>query len=119
MRIGELAHLVGVSTRALRYYEQQGLLHADRTPSGQRIYPPAAVQRVSLIRLLLAAGLPSRVILQILPCLTTGALDDSQARLLAREHTKLSTQIEALTAARDRLAELMAAETVPGRTSSP
>ena len=36
MRIGEVAERAGVSTRALRYYEEQGLLESDRTSSGQR-----------------------------------------------------------------------------------
>ncbi len=43
MRIGDVAHRAGVSARALRYYEQRGLLVADRTPSGQRSYPESAV----------------------------------------------------------------------------
>jgi DNA-binding transcriptional MerR regulator len=34
MRIGELADATGVSVRSLRYYGEQGLLAADRTPSG-------------------------------------------------------------------------------------
>ena len=34
MRIGELATTTGVSVRALRYYEEQGLLKAERTASG-------------------------------------------------------------------------------------
>ncbi|MGH3121741.1 MAG: MerR family DNA-binding transcriptional regulator, partial [Streptosporangiaceae bacterium] len=34
MRIGELASKTGASVRSLRYYEQQGLLAAERSPSG-------------------------------------------------------------------------------------
>ena len=45
MRIGELARRTGVSERSLRYYEQQALLAADRTPGGQRDYPEQAVDR--------------------------------------------------------------------------
>lgn len=50
MRIGEVAERAGVSTRALRYYEEQGLLESDRTSSGQRSYAEAAVERVQLIQ---------------------------------------------------------------------
>lgn len=34
MRIGKVAEGAGVSVRALRYYEEQGLVIADRSPSG-------------------------------------------------------------------------------------
>jgi MerR family regulatory protein len=40
MRIGQLAERSGVSVRALRYYEEQGLLEADRTPAGGRTRNP-------------------------------------------------------------------------------
>ncbi len=72
MRIGELASRVGVSVRALRYYEEQDLLVSARSPSGQRLYPDSAVDRVQLIQQLYSAGLPSRAILELLPCVETG-----------------------------------------------
>jgi DNA-binding transcriptional MerR regulator len=69
MRIGELARRTGVSERSLRYYEQQGLLVAGRTPGGQREYPEQAVDRVIRIQELFAAGLHSKKIGQLLPCM--------------------------------------------------
>ncbi|MEV6319662.1 MerR family transcriptional regulator [Nocardia sp. NPDC051787] len=69
MRIGELAERTGVSERSLRYYEQQGLLASDRTPGGHREYPERAVDRVIHIQELLAAGLTSKKIARILPCM--------------------------------------------------
>ncbi|SDY16241.1 DNA-binding transcriptional regulator, MerR family [Amycolatopsis xylanica] len=69
MRIGELARRTGVSERSLRYYEQQRLLTADRTPGGQRDYPERAVDRVIRIQELFAAGLHSKKIAQLLPCM--------------------------------------------------
>jgi DNA-binding transcriptional MerR regulator len=62
VRIGELASRSGVSVRALRYYEEQRLLAADRSSGGQRTYPEAAVGRVRMIQLLYSAGLSSRTI---------------------------------------------------------
>lgn len=35
MKIGDLAARTKISVRALRYYEDQGLLSAARTPAGQ------------------------------------------------------------------------------------
>ena len=69
MRIGELARRTGVSERSLRYYEEQGLLAAERTPGGQREYPEQAVDRVIRIQELFAAGLHSRKIERLLPCM--------------------------------------------------
>ncbi|SNX66283.1 DNA-binding transcriptional MerR regulator [Streptomyces sp. TLI_55] len=56
MLIGELAAQTGTTTRALRYYEEQGLLESDRAPSGYRVYGPHAVTRVRNVRDLLASG---------------------------------------------------------------
>lgn len=69
MRIGELAQRTGVSERSLRYYEEQRLLTARRTPGGHRDYPEQAVDRVIHIQELFAAGLCSKKIAQILPCM--------------------------------------------------
>ncbi|MER5779924.1 MerR family transcriptional regulator [Streptomyces sp. NPDC002039] len=69
MRIGELAGATGVSERSLRYYETQGLLTPGRTPGGHRDYGGWAVDRVIRIQALFAAGLHSRKIAELLPCL--------------------------------------------------
>ncbi|MEV8271640.1 MerR family DNA-binding transcriptional regulator, partial [Microbacterium oleivorans] len=40
MRIGEVAAASGVTTKALRFYEERGLLpQADRATNGYRDYP--------------------------------------------------------------------------------
>ncbi|MFI0938147.1 MerR family transcriptional regulator [Streptomyces sp. NPDC021020] len=69
MRIGELARRTGVSERSLRYYETQGLLRPERTPGGQRDYGDWAVDRVIRVQTLYAAGLSSKKIAQLLPCM--------------------------------------------------
>ncbi|MBB5915669.1 DNA-binding transcriptional MerR regulator [Nocardia transvalensis] len=68
MRIGELAQRTGASTRALRYYEQQGLLAAARHGNGYRTFDVSAVDTVQRIRALLAAGLTTDAIARVLPC---------------------------------------------------
>ncbi|ROQ72676.1 Mercuric resistance operon regulatory protein [Streptomyces sp. ADI92-24] len=69
MRIGELASRTGVSERSLRYYEERGLLAANRTPGGHRDFSDGAVDRVIRIQELYAAGLHSSRIVRILPCM--------------------------------------------------
>jgi DNA-binding transcriptional MerR regulator len=68
MRIGELSKATGVSSRALRYYEQQGLLRSERRPNGYREYAPESIKIVAFIQDLFQAGLSSDVVREILPC---------------------------------------------------
>jgi DNA-binding transcriptional MerR regulator len=50
------AHL-GVSAKALRLYEQQGLIAPDRSPAGWRLYDPDDVARAAAVVSLRALGL--------------------------------------------------------------
>ncbi|MBH1933644.1 MerR family transcriptional regulator [Streptomyces sp. AV19] len=68
MRIGELSRRSGVTPRALRYYEEQGLLRPERRPSGYREYSERDVRTVRDVRTLLAAGLGTATIAEVLPC---------------------------------------------------
>lgn len=68
MRIGELARRTGVSPRALRYYEEHGLLRPDREHNGYRDYPEQSVTAVANIQHLLASGLQMREILMLGEC---------------------------------------------------
>lgn len=72
MRIGELSNATGVSTRALRYYEEQGLLPTRRASNGYRDYDPDSADIVAFIQDLFRAGLSSAVIREILPWLRSG-----------------------------------------------
>ncbi|KIH98099.1 MerR family transcriptional regulator [Streptomonospora alba] len=110
MRIGEVAEKAGVSVRALRYYEEQGLLQAGRSPGGQRHYPDTAVGRVRLIQQLYAAGLPSRVVRKVLPCVDSGEVKAPPALLdqMAAERVRVDQRITDLLAVRDRLDDVIA-----------
>lgn len=58
MKIGDAAAAAGTTPRALRFYEQRGLLPPPhRSATGQREYTTAEVARVRIIRELLAVGL--------------------------------------------------------------
>ncbi|WIB16969.1 MerR family transcriptional regulator [Curtobacterium sp. MCPF17_050] len=107
MRIGDLAAETGVSVRSLRYYEEQGMLAATRTPSGQRTYGSDAVDRVRLVQQLFAAGLPSRTIVRLLPCVDAGQATPESFALLVQERDRITAQLAELTAARDRLDEVI------------
>ncbi len=103
MRIGEVANRAGVSARALRYYEEQGLLTSERTHSGQRTYDESAVERVRLIQQLFTAGLPSRTIVQLMPCIEAGHASPKVFELMAAERNRMTAAMADLAAARDAL----------------
>jgi len=50
MRIGELAQASAVSRDTLRFYEQRGLITAQRSANGYRDYPPEMLQLVLYIK---------------------------------------------------------------------
>ncbi len=107
LRIGELAQRAGVSTRALRYYEERGLLEPQRTSGGQRIYPASAVARVQLIQQLFSAGLSSPLLAALLPAIDARHVDVDLSQRLRVEHTRLESELAALRAASHRLAVLI------------
>lgn len=110
MRIGELAGATGVSARSLRYYEEQGLLTSTRSAGGQRHYTAVEVERVRFIQRLYAAGLSSRTIAELLPCVDAPSEENSDSALerMARERDRLSEHIDDLIHTRDALDALMA-----------
>ncbi|MBO0594889.1 MerR family transcriptional regulator [Nesterenkonia sp. E16_7] len=103
MRIGDLSRRAGVSVRALRYYEEQGLLSSTRTPGGQRQYSEDAVDRVLFFQQMYSAGLNSSRIADVLPCMDTGTTDERQRAMLAEDRKRLDARIADLTRARDLL----------------
>jgi MerR family transcriptional regulator, redox-sensitive transcriptional activator SoxR len=49
LTIGEVAKRSGVATSALRFYDEQGLIHPERTDAGHRRYPRAVLRVVAFI----------------------------------------------------------------------
>lgn len=107
MRIGVFARRTGVSERLLRYYEEQGLLHPQRRSSGYREYTEADVVTVGHIRGLLAAGLTTAVISQVLPCVGTAErmvpTCPELRGMLERERVRIDSAIDQLTTSRELL----------------
>ncbi|MEU2546581.1 MerR family transcriptional regulator [Streptomyces roseolus] len=111
MKIGELSKETGVAVRLLRYYEEQGLLVPDRTPGGQRRYGPDAPAVVRRIRALLGAGLPTRVIAEVLDCVcgSEAEIEPCLSPLLVARLDAIDARIHDLQDARSSLAALVAA----------
>lgn len=105
VRIGEVARGAGVSVRAVRYYEQQGLLTAERSPAGQRLYRQDAVTLVRFFQQMYSAGLTSQRIAELLPCWDAGHTDAEQRAMLRAERDRIQAKVDDLQAALDRLDE--------------
>ncbi|WP_039639161.1 MerR family transcriptional regulator [Streptomyces sp. 769] len=115
MKIGDLARATGVSPRLLRYYEEQGLLTAHRAGSGgHRRYAEDAPAVVGHIRALLAAGLTTRVIRELLPCVVGPGpeFEHCAAGTLREQLHGLEDKITTLQDARSALSGILAT-TVP------
>ena len=96
--IGQLAKMASVSTRTLRYYEDQGLLTPGRTASGYRSYRASDAKRLAQILSMRACGLPLTTI--------RGLLDSSNPA--ADVHTALVAHLATLRAQGDSLNEAIA-----------
>lgn len=112
--MNEMVQRTTVHERLLRYYEQQGLLTPERLPSGYRVYAESDVETVRRIRCLLAAGLSTALIAQVLPCIRA---DDERLvptcpdllAQLRRESERITRAIEDLQASHAILDTIIAA----------
>ncbi|MFI6495821.1 MerR family transcriptional regulator [Nonomuraea typhae] len=110
MRIGELSERTNTPRRLLRYYEEQGLIMPVRSANGYRDYDERNVDRIIQIRGLLDAGLPTRIIKQILPCLDKPRViyfEDATPEMIAtleRERDRMTERVTCLVRNRDAIA---------------
>jgi DNA-binding transcriptional MerR regulator len=120
-RISQLAKRVGVKPTTLRFYEQAGLLPADRSESGYRLYDQQAVERLGFIASGKHLGLPLEQIRDLLAMWEDELCTDVRARLRPMLTARIAdveqqaTELAAFTnRARQALAELDAPPR-PGR----
>ncbi|MDQ1042330.1 heavy metal-responsive transcriptional regulator [Streptomyces sp. V4I2] len=81
-RISQLAERSGVPATTLRFYEDAGLLPADRTPSGYRVYGEDAVERLAFISSAKLLGLALEEIRELLDVREDGVCASVRARML-------------------------------------
>lgn len=105
LTIGAVSERSGVATSALRYYEAEGLIHATRSPSGQRRFSRDTLRRVGFIRVAQQVGLSLEEIGEALASLPASRTPDERdwARLSASWRPRLDHQIGVLERLRDRL----------------
>ena len=112
LHIGEVAALVGVSPKTIRYYHEVGLLaEPARTEAGYRLYTAQDLLRLQRIRRLRALGLPLDRIKEVL-----GKPDREHEPALRHALQalveELSAQILELEERRERLQQLLTQDSV-------
>lgn len=106
LHIGEVARLVGISTKTIRHYHKVGLLaEPERTASDYRLYTAADLLQLVRIRRLQALGLSLAQIARVL-----GAPDRAQTLrgALVALADDLDAQIAVLQARRERVQRFLA-----------
>ena len=103
--IGEVVQRTGVADSALRYYERERLIHAERTDGGQRRYPREVLRRIAFIRIAQQVGLSLDTVREALATLPGHRTPTPRdwARLSSAWRPRLDDQIAALVRLRDNL----------------
>lgn len=108
LNISEISELTGLTTRAIRYYEQKGLVQPEREYSGARVYDPVSRRRLLAIAALRRAGMTLEDIAQVLgDDVSDDRLDEGVAA------AKLRTQAEALRGVLQEIERALAALEAP------
>lgn len=104
MRIGELAQASAVSRDTLRFYEQRGLIAAQRSANGYRDYPAEMVQLVLYIKTAQRLGFTLGEISSSVGALWQSPDPDSAVTQLLRDKLKLiETRMDELGVLRQEL----------------
>lgn len=105
LSIGEVATRTGLAVSALRYYEAEGLIRAERTSGNQRRFPRDTLRRVGFVRAAQRVGLSLEEIrdaMATLPSSRTPTRGDWR-ELSERWRPRIDAQIERLVTLRDDL----------------
>ena len=105
LSIGDVARRTGLTTSALRFYEEKALIESLRTPGNQRCYTRDAIRRVSFIRAAQRVGLSLEEIRAVLDDLPEGRSPTREDwhELATRWKPWLDERIAALERLRDQL----------------
>jgi MerR family redox-sensitive transcriptional activator SoxR len=107
LTIGQVAERTGVATSALRFYEDAGLIAAERTAGNQRRYPRSVIRLVSVIKAGQSLGVPLAEIRAALARLPEGRVPTKRdwARMSGAWRRDLDRRIAELEALRAELGE--------------
>ena len=105
--VGEIAARAGVATSALRFYEDEGLIHSERNAAGHRRYHADVLRRVAFVRTAQLVGLSLADIREALASLPESRTPTARdwERLARTWRPRLDERIGVLVRLRDQLDE--------------
>ncbi|MFI1452549.1 MerR family transcriptional regulator [Streptomyces roseus] len=107
-RISQPAERSGVPATTLRYYEDAGLVPADRTSSGYRVYGEDAVERLAFVSSAKLLGLSLAEIRELLGVREEGVRSSVRARMLPLISGRIAETDGRIAETDGRIAELRA-----------
>jgi MerR family redox-sensitive transcriptional activator SoxR len=120
LTIGEVAERSGLAPSAIRFYERQGLVHAERAPSGQRRFRRDVLRRLAFIRIAQRVGLTLEEIVTALAVLPVDRAPTRRdwERLTSGWQDRIDQRIALLEALRSGLSECIGCGCLSLRTCS-
>jgi DNA-binding transcriptional MerR regulator len=105
--IGKVAALFGLTTRAIRYYEQEGLVQPARDDANRRVFDQRARACLQVIALLRSGSVPLEDVRRVV----TGfegrrEVASAAAEMLKRRSVALEAELDRVRRAQARLVEL-------------
>jgi MerR family transcriptional regulator, redox-sensitive transcriptional activator SoxR len=107
LTIGEVAERSGLAASAIRFYEREGLVHSERTASGQRRFRRDVLRRIAFIRIAQRVGLTLEEIVTALAVLPVDHAPSRQdwKRLTSGWQQRIEERIALLESLRGGLSE--------------
>ena len=120
LTIGEVAERSGMATSAIRFYDRNGLISAERTQSGQRRFRRDVLRRLAYIRIAQRVGLSLEEIVASLAELPADRAPNAQdwRRLTRGWQDRIDERITLLEALRGGLASCIGCGCLSLRTCS-
>ena len=107
-QIGEVAELFGLTTRAIRFYEEEGLVKPIRQGRGRRKYSRAEIERIDMIVSCRQVGIGMDVISDLIAIRDNGnenAFHRALAKALSDRREQIEEEIVSLNQQRRLIAE--------------
>jgi MerR family transcriptional regulator, redox-sensitive transcriptional activator SoxR len=102
-RLGDVMEILGLTARAIRFYEERGLISPHRDRLNRRLFDNAMVRTLELIGQLRSVGIGideiGALMAQTAPC----AREERIHRLISMRRQELTTQLAALQRLEDSL----------------